>query len=171
MDAEKTLALLRNIYAASIAETANTYDRLMVLDTIVERRKERQAHTAPFLNQQLGIETVQEVFVKLSEVFGCADWSVAQVDDGYIATAASCKLCALSKKMGGANPCNGWCLDPMFAMITAATRIDAGSIVVESTLMTGACCKVLIDTRTEQSDTAETALLSQPAVSCPTSAK
>jgi hypothetical protein len=171
MDAEKTLALLRNIYAASIAETANTYDRLMVLDIIVEKRKGRHAQTAPFLNQQLGIETVQEVFVKLSEVFGCADWSVAEVDDGYIAMAASCKLCALSKKMGGANPCNGWCLDPMFAMITAATKIDAGSIVVESTLMTGDCCKVLIDTRTEQSDTAETALLSQPAVNCPTSAK
>jgi len=171
MDAEKTLALLRNIYAASIAETANTYDRLMVLDTIVEKRKGRHAQTAPFLNQQLGIETVQEVFVKLSEVFGCADWSVAEVDDGYIATATSCKLCALSKKMGGANPCNGWCLDPMFAMITAATRIDARSIVVESTLMTGDCCKVLIDTRTEQSDTAETALLSQPAANCPTPAK
>jgi len=171
MDAEKTLALLRNIYAASIAETANTYDRLMVLDTIVEKRKGRHAQTAPFLNQQLGIETVQEVFVKLSEVFGCADWSVAEVDDGYIAMAASCKLCALSKKMGGANPCNGWCLDPMFAMITAATKIEAGSIVVESTLMTGDCCKVLIDTCTEQSDTAEAALLSQPAANCPTPAK
>ena len=171
MDAEKTLALLRNIYAASIAETANTYDRLMVLDIIVEKRKGRHAQTAPFLNQQLGIETVQEVFVKLSEVFGCADWSVAEVDDGYIAMAASCKLCALSKKMGGANPCNGWCLDPMFAMITAATKIDAGSIVVESTLMTGDCCKVLIDTRTEQSDTAETALLLRPVANCPTPAK
>ena len=171
MDAEKTLALLRNIYAASIAETANTYDRLMVLDTIVEKRKGRHAQTAPFLNQQLGIETVQEVFVKLSEVFGCADWSVAEVDDGYIAMAASCKLCALSKKMGGANPCNGWCLDPMFAMITAATKIDSGSIVVESTLMTGDCCKVLIDTRTEHSDTAETALLLRPVANCPTPAK
>ena len=171
MDAEKALTLLQNIYAASIAETANTYDRLMALDTIVEKRKGRHAQTASFLNQQLGIETVQEVFVKLSEVFGCADWSVEKADDGYIATAASCKLCALSKKMGGANPCNGWCLDPMFAMITAATRIDAGSIVVESTLMTGDCCKVLIDTRTEHSDTAETALLLRPVANCPTPAK
>ena len=171
MDAEKTLALLQNIYAASIAETANTYDRLMVLDTIVDRRKQRHAQTAPFLNKQLGIETVQEVFVKLSEVFGCADWSVAEVDDGYIATAASCKLCALSKKMGGANPCSGWCLDPMFAMITAATQIDAGSIAVESTLMTGDCCKVLINTRAEQNGTADTALPSRPRANCPTPAK
>ena len=171
MDAEKALTLLQNIYAASIAETANTYDRLMALDTIVERRKERQAQTAPFLNQQLGIETVEEVFGRLSEIFGCADWSVEKADDGYIATAASCKLCALSKKMGGANPCNGWCLDPMFAMIAAATPIDAGSIVVESTLLTGDCCRVLISTRTEPSDTDEIALPSRPETSCSTPAK
>jgi len=171
MDAEKALTLLQNIYAASIAETANTYDRLMALDTIVERRKERQAHTAPFLNQQLGIETVEEVFGRLSEIFGCADWSVEKADDGYVATATSCKLCALSKKMGGANPCNGWCLDPMFAMIAAATPIDAGSIVVESTLMTGDCCRVLISTRTEPSDTDEIALPSRPETSCSTPAK
>lgn len=107
------------------------------------------------------------VFGKLSEILGCADWSVGKVDDGYIATAASCKLCALSKKMGGANPCNAWCLDPAFAMITAVTKIDAGSLVVESTLMTGDCCKVLINTRTEQNDTAETALLSRPAATTP----
>jgi hypothetical protein len=58
MDIEKRLALVQNTYAASIAETVNTYDKLKALDTIVERRKERQAQTAPFLNQQLGIETV-----------------------------------------------------------------------------------------------------------------
>ncbi len=156
MDIEKRLALLQNTYAASIAETVNTYDKLKVLDTIVERRKERQAQTAPFLNQQLGIETVEDVFCKLSEIYGCANWFVEKTDDGYIATAVSCKLCMLSKKMGGANPCNGWCLEPMFAMITAAGKIDAGSIAVESTLMTGNCCKVLVNIRTEQNDTAET---------------
>lgn len=160
MDIEKKLTLLQNTYAASIAETVNAYDRLKVLDTIVKRRKERQAQTAIFLNQQLGIETVEDVFGKLSEIYGCANWSVEKTDDGYIATAVSCKLCALSKKMGGANPCHGWCLDPMFAMITAAGKIDAGSIAVESTLMAGDCCKVLINIRTEQNDTVETSLTS-----------
>jgi hypothetical protein len=144
---EKRLALLQNTYAASIAETVNTYARLKVLDTIVERRKERQPQTAPFFNQQLGIETVEDVFYKLSEIYGCANWSVEKTDDGYIATAVSCKLCALSKKMGGANPCNGWCLDPMFAMLTATGKIDVESIAVESTLMGGDCCKVLVNIR------------------------
>jgi predicted ArsR family transcriptional regulator len=144
MDTEKRLALLQNTYAASVAETVNTYANLKVLDAIAARRKQRQAQTAPYLNQQLEIKTVEDVFNKLTEVFGCANWHVEKTDDGYIATAVSCKLCALSKKMGGANPCNGWCLDPMSAMIAAAGNIDIGNITVESTLMTGDCCKVVV---------------------------
>jgi hypothetical protein len=66
LDLEKRFALLQNTYAMSIAETVNTYDKLKVLDSLVERRKERQVQTAPFLTQQLGIETVEDVFYKLS---------------------------------------------------------------------------------------------------------
>jgi hypothetical protein len=65
---------------------------------------------------------------------------VEKTEEGYVAIATSCKLCALSKKMGGANPCNGWCLNPMIAMIAAADKIDAGNLAVESTLMTGDRC-------------------------------
>ena len=144
MKIEKRLALLQYTYAASVAETVNTYEKLKVLENIVEARKERQAQSAPFLNQQLGIETVEDVFNKLSEIYGCANWAVEETDDGYAATATACKLCALSKKTGGANPCNGWCLDPMFAMITAVSRIAGENMTVESTLMDGDCCKLSI---------------------------
>ena len=113
------------------------------------KKKERQAQTAPYLNQQLGIKSIEEVFYTLSEIYGCANWSVDKTGDGYVATATSCKLCALSKKMGGANPCNGWCLDPMIAMITALGKADVGNIVVESTLMKEDCCKVLISIKPE----------------------
>lgn len=146
MEMEKKLAIMQNIYAASIAETVNTYERLKVLDSIVEKKRERQAQTAPYMNQQLGIENVEEVFVKLADVFGCANWKVEKVTDGYIATATACKLCALAKKMGGGNPCHGWCLDPMIAMITAVSKgkIGSESIKIEGTLMDGDVCKVLI---------------------------
>lgn len=149
MEIEKRLVILQNTYAASVAETVNTYERLKVLGTVLERRKERQAQTAPYLNQQLGIKSIEEVFYTLSEIYGCANWSVDKTGDGYVATATSCKLCALSKKMGGANPCNGWCLDPMIAMITALGKADVGNIVVESTLMKEDCCKVLISIKPE----------------------
>lgn len=87
---------------------------------------------------------MEDVFNRLSEIYGCANWAVEETDDGYAATATACKLCALSKKMGGANPCNGWCLDPMFAMITAVSRIAGENMTVESTLMDGDCCKLSI---------------------------
>jgi hypothetical protein len=144
MDIGKRLALLQYTYAATVAETANTFDKMKVLDNIVARRKARQAQSAPLINQQLGVDTVEDVFNKLSEVYGCANWVVEKTDEGYAAVATACKLCALSMKMGGANPCNGWCLDPMFAMITAVSGIDGDEILVESTLMSGDCCKVLI---------------------------
>lgn len=144
MEIEKRLTMLQNTYAASIAETVNTYEKIKALETIVERRKERQSLTAPYLNQQLGIQSVEDVFYKLSEIYGCANWSVEKTENGYIATATSCKLCALSKKMGGANPCNGWCLDPMIAMITELSKTDSKHITVKSTLMNADCCKVSV---------------------------
>ncbi len=144
MDVDSRLAVLQNTYAASVAETVNTYEKLRMLDSIVEKRKERQRQTALLLNQQLGIETVEDVFSKLSEIFGCANWVVEKTNDGYVATATTCKLSALSKRMGGANPCSGWCLDPMFAMIAAVSKIDCENLVVESTLMDGNCCKIVL---------------------------
>jgi len=149
MEIEKRLIVLQNTYAASVAETVNTYEKLRALETIVERRKERQAQTAPYLNQQLGIKSAEEVFYKLSEIYGCANWTVEKTEDGYVATATSCKLCALSKKMGGANPCNGWCLDPMIAMLSDVCKIDSENIIVDSTLMNDDCCKVWVKVGTE----------------------
>lgn len=149
MEIEKRLTMLQNTYAASVAETVNTYEKLRALETIVVRRKERQAQTAPYLNQQLGIQSVEDVFYTLSEIYGCANWSVKKTEEGYVATATSCKLCALSKKMGGANPCSGWCLDPMIAMLSDVSKIDSKQITVESTLMNDGCCKVSVNVGTE----------------------
>ncbi len=146
MDAEKKLALLQNTYAAAVAETVNTFGALKVLDTIVEKRAERQSQTASAMNKMMGITSVEDVFLTLSGIFGCANWQVLKTTDGYEATATACKLCAMSKKMGGANACRGWCLDPMMAMITdiSGGKIAKDQIEVKSTLMEGDQCKVVI---------------------------
>ena len=149
MEIEKRLTVLQNTYAASVAEAVNTYEKLKVLETVVEKKKERHAQTALYLNSHLGIQSVEDVFYTLSEIYGCANWSVAKTEDGYVATATSCKLCALSKKFGGASPCTGWCLDPMFAMIAAVGKVNPENIAAQSTLMNGNCCKVLINTTKE----------------------
>jgi len=145
MEIEKRLNMPQNTYTVSIAETVNTYEKLKVLEAVVERRKERQAQSASYLNQQLGIKDAEGVFHTLSEIYGCANWTVEKTEDGYIATANSCKLCALSKKMGGANPCDGWCLNPMIAMLSDVCGIDSRDITVESTLFNNDCCKISIN--------------------------
>lgn len=156
MDIEKRLVMLQNTYAASIAETVNTYEKMNALDSIVERKKERQSQSAPYLVQQLGIQEVEDVFKTLSEIYGCANWDVKKTDDGYIAKATSCKLCAMSKKMGGANPCHGWCIDPMFAMIKAINA-DA-EFAVDSTLMSGDCCSLQVKACSKRFETEKTAV-------------
>ncbi len=144
METEKKLALMQNVYAASLAETVNTYEKLKVLDYIVDRKKAGQEQTAPLMIRQLGIETAEQVFLKLSEVFDCANWQVERTDGGLTATATACKLCALSRRMGGANPCRGWCLDPMTAMIRSVSggRQEDVRVTVVGTLMDGDRCRV-----------------------------
>jgi len=147
MDTEKKLKLLQNTYALAIAEAANTYEKLKVLDEITKKRKERQPQTAPIINEQLGVENVADVFTKLSEVFGCAYWKVDSTPEGYEATAKECKLYALCKKMGGADACDGWCLEPIKAMIASVSKgkINYDDIAVISTLNNGECCKIIIN--------------------------
>ena len=145
METEKKLSIMQNTYAAVLAETANTYQRLNALDTVVAAKAQRQAQTAPMMNAQLGITSVPEVFTVMAGVFGCANWAVEQTAEGYAAQATACKLCALSKKLGGANACHGWCLDPMRAMVQAADGSVTG-FEVHSTLMDGDCCRVSITT-------------------------
>lgn len=149
MNTEKKLEIMQNTYAASVAETVNTYNKLKVLDYVVDARKQRQPQSAPLINAQLGIKTAEDVFTHMTEVFGCANWTIEKTTDGLIATASSCKLCGFAKKMGGANPCNGWCLDPMKAMVGAINKnIDDGHFIVQSTLFDGPSCKVVIKNNT-----------------------
>lgn len=153
MDVEKKLALMQNTYAASVAETVNTYAKLQVLDRIVESKAERQAQTAGPMMAMLGIDTAENVFLTLSGVFGCANWQVEKTETGFAATATACKLCALSKKMGGANPCRGWCLDPMAAMVSKLTA-DSADFHVKSTLMEGDQCQVEVNLQNQATATA-----------------
>ena len=144
MDIEQRLLCLQNTYAASVAETVNTYQGLGQLKAIETKREARQAQSAPYMIKQFGLSAFDEVFAGLSAIFGCANWQVEPTDEGLRATATMCKLCALSKKMGGASPCKGWCLDPMIAMLKAIA-VEKGenlSVHVDGTLMTHDACRV-----------------------------
>lgn len=142
MQTEKKLAIMQNTYAAATAEAVNIYQKLDALEGIVENKKARLSQTAPMINAQIEAKKPEEVFTNMSDVFGCASWSIEQGENGFKATATSCKLCALSKQMGGANPCIGWCLNPLRAMVEA---IDSDlEFTAQSTLMNSPCCCVEI---------------------------
>ncbi|MFY9380714.1 MAG: hypothetical protein WBI55_06020 [Eubacteriales bacterium] len=64
MEVEKRLKILQNTYAASVAETVNTYEKLNVLKAVVARRKERQKETAPYLNQSWVLTTLKTSFIR-----------------------------------------------------------------------------------------------------------
>lgn len=144
MDTEKKLALLQNTYAAALAETANTYARMNVLERVVAAKAERQTQTAETMLGMLGITGADAVFTTLADVFGCANWQTTPTETGFVATATTCKLCALSKRMGGANACHGWCLDPMAAMVSRLTgrAVGDGTFTVRRTLMDSDACEV-----------------------------
>ncbi|PKL12575.1 MAG: hypothetical protein CVV52_09475 [Spirochaetae bacterium HGW-Spirochaetae-8] len=97
--------------------------------------------------QQLGIVSVEDVFKQLTNLFGCANWKVEHTAETYQAVATTCKLCALAKKMGGASPCHGWCIDPMAAMINSlvANQRKTATIRIESTLMDDISCALAIN--------------------------
>jgi hypothetical protein len=146
MNMEQRLINLQNVYAASIAETVNTYERLGQLTAIETRREAKQAQSAPYMVKQLGISSINEVFITLSDIFGCANWHTECTEEGMIASATTCKLCALSKKMGGASPCKGWCLDPMIAMLKVIAEKEGASVSVEveGTLMEHDACHLVV---------------------------
>lgn len=146
MEQEKKLAFLQNVYAASVAESVNLYHSLGQLHSVVSQKEMKQALTAPYMIQQLGIESVEDIFVQLSGLFGCANWTVERTSNGYCATATTCKLCALSKKMGGASPCHGWCIDPIVAMVNTILANQGKTVTtkLESTLMENTACKLVI---------------------------
>ena len=140
METEKKLTILQNMYAASIAETVNTYGKLNMLNYVEDAKNVVLSQTASIINSQLDIQTPEQVITHIAEVFGCANWKIERKMNGFSAIATSCKLWELCKKSGGANPCKGWCLNPMRAMIAANDyTIDFS---VKSTLRDAEYCQV-----------------------------
>ena len=48
MEIEKRLTILQNTYAASVAETVNTYEKFKELETIVEKEKKGNTDSSLF---------------------------------------------------------------------------------------------------------------------------
>lgn len=140
MELEQKLKLLQIVYAGAMADTVLRLGKEGIIEKVTEEKKQEQMFTGKVRASQFGIEESEEVFIKLSELFGCANWTIKNDNEGFTAEATGCMLCNIAKKMGAQSPCNIYCLDPMEGMIKG---IDPKlTFNVRETLWTGQKCMV-----------------------------
>ncbi len=140
MELEQKFKLLQAIYAGALADSVFRMGNEGILEKVTSEKRDEQIKTGKYRAAQFEINKPEEVFLKLSELFGCANWVVESDNENYKAEATKCMLCAMAKKMGAQSPCNIFCLDPMEGMIRGIAqnyRFD-----VNETLWSGQKCEV-----------------------------
>lgn len=140
MELEKRLKLLQIIYAGALADSVLRMGKEGILEKVTAEKREEQMLTGKLRTAQFGIGSPEEVFTKLAEIFGCANWTIESDNEGFTAEATGCMLCTIAKKIGAPCPCNIHCLDPMEGMIKGIDP-DLKYEVLE-TLWSGRNCKV-----------------------------
>jgi|LAHS01.1.fsa_nt_gb predicted ArsR family transcriptional regulator len=143
MELEQKFKLLQAIYAGALADSVLRMGKEGILEKVTSEKREEQMITGKFRTTQFGIEKPEEAFLKLSELFGCANWAVENESGGLTAEATKCMLCAMAKKMGTQCPCNIYCLDPMEGMIRGINPNFTFNVI--ETLWSGQKCKVNVD--------------------------
>ena len=110
METAKQVQMLQMAYAGALADTVLQFSKEGVLERVTERKHREQLATGKQRLAAFGITQPEEVFLKLSEIFGCARWEITDKSaDGFVARSGSCTLCAIAKKIGAPNPCNLYC--------------------------------------------------------------
>lgn len=144
MEPQDKVKILQATYAGVLADSVLRLGREGVLERVTKEKRAEQMASGALRARQMGVTTIEGIFETLSEIFGCANWTVEKdpAGDGFKATATRCMLCAIAKKMGAPQPCSIYCLDPMEGM---AKGIDPDiRFNTESTLWDGDRCSVKI---------------------------
>lgn len=140
MDLEKRVHILEIAYAGLQVDAVKCFDREGILDKVTESKRNEQMRMGKLQAERFGIQTTQEVFLKLSELFECSMWSIQEKENGFVAESKACKLCAIAKKSGSASPCYMYCLNPMEGMVKGINQNSTYD--VKETLWDGQKCKV-----------------------------
>ena len=142
METEKKIKMLQMFYAAALTDSVLRLHKEGVLDKVTAEKKREQLASGKIRAAQLGIESSEQVFSVLSDIFGCANWTTVQAQNGFSAKASNCMLCAMAKRVGAPSPCSIYCLDAMEGMVKGLSP-DA-DYRVESTLFDGTECRVSV---------------------------
>lgn len=144
MESVDKVRVLQALYAGALADAVQRMGNEGILEKVTQQKRGEQMLNGKARAAQLGIAQPEEVFTKLSELMGCADWTVSPsaAQNSFTAKASRCLLCAMAKKLGAQSPCHIYCLDPMEGMVRG---LDSGlSFDVRETLFEGDHCQVAI---------------------------
>jgi len=140
MNSEEKVRILQLTYAGALADAVLRMGRDGILPKVTQEKRTEQMRTGKAKAEQFGISRPEEVFSRLTEIFGCATWEMKTENGGFSAETKSCKLCAIAKRMGAPGPCDMYCLDPMEGMVKGLAP-DMKFSVTE-TLWDGLKCRV-----------------------------
>ncbi len=119
MELEQKLKTLQMYYAAALADSTLRYGSAGILDKVTEQKRNEQINAGASLAERFGVKEPWQAFEKAQELYGCANWSREDTDNGFVAACTNCMLCAISKKSGPYSPCQIHCLSPIEAMVKA----------------------------------------------------
>jgi hypothetical protein len=142
MDTTAQIKMLQVSYAAQMADSVKRLGDAGALEATTAQKRAEQLASGAGRAAQMGIGEPREVFTRLAELFGCADWTIEEAADGFAATASHCLVCALAKRMTAPSPCHIGCLDPMEGMVRGL--VPPARFQVEDTLFDGRRCRVRV---------------------------
>jgi hypothetical protein len=111
VDSEKNVGILRSLFIGITADAVHRLGNEGVLEKVTKEKKNNQAVTGKSNAVLFDVENPKESFTKTREILNCADWEVTSNQLGFTAEATSCKLCAMSKKLGEHSPCYIYCIN------------------------------------------------------------
>ena len=89
---KQKIKLLQVIYAGALTDSVLRFGNEEILNKVTLEKREEQMKTGKYRAAQFGIEKPEEVFLKLSELFGCANWVVENENESLNAEATRCML-------------------------------------------------------------------------------
>ena len=140
MDLENRVKVLKNVYVGVLADAVKWFSKEGILGKVREEKRSEQMLLGRDNAKRFGIEKLEEVFTRTSEIFDCAVWEISQKPYEFSAETSACKLCASAKRLSTESPCNIYCLDPMEGMIKGLT--PNSEFIVRETLWGGRKCKI-----------------------------
>jgi hypothetical protein len=140
MKTTEILEILQLLHAGDQIDALARFESRGLLEEIsnLARMEDRMAAAARI--GQFGLTGPIEVFQFHSRVFGHALWHCDREENGIIATARTCKLCAIARARGTARPCALCCTDPLAALCAALPSPVSLSVV--STLWNEDRCRI-----------------------------